>query len=179
MRSGVLFIVIIGVMVLFSVLVTLLSNDSESTQLSVAVSTDVPVDDPTEAPLPTAVPVPTELPPVVENVESTDITYAAIQAAYQTLSTDDWSIYARSLVNRHIQWQGVLTAIHTTEELWFTPDLSSQTETPQTALHLSQPSPPIKVGDVAIFEGEISRIVVFDGQVLVHINNGQLISTRN
>ena len=172
-----LLIIGIGVMVLFSVLITFLSNDSDTTQVDSTLPPEVLVDTPTNAPAPRATLVPTAERPIIVNNESSDVTYQAIQRAYETLSTADWVVYARSLVNRHVLWQGQLLAIHTVEELWFVMDTYTQEEIPQTALHLLQACQPIAPGETATFEGDISRIVVFNRQVLVHLRNGQLSTT--
>ncbi|MHB1357066.1 MAG: hypothetical protein ACYCZF_13945 [Anaerolineae bacterium] len=180
MRSGMLLIVIIGVMILFSVLVTFLSDDSDSTQLEATIPTKVFEQIPTETPSPTAKPAPTaEAPSTAADNTSNRLTYQEVQTAYETLSTTDWIVYARSLVNRRIQWEGQLMAAHAVDELWFTMDTSIQHEIPHIALHLARPGSTISPGETAIFGGEISRIVVFDRQVLVHVINGQVMTAQN
>jgi hypothetical protein len=174
LRSGILLIIIIGVMALFSILVTFLSNDSGTTQVEPTLPPKVLVDIPTEPTVSNATAVPTvELPLSVDNTLA-DLTYQTIQKAYETSSTTDWMVYARSLINRHVVWQGQLLAMHTAEELWFAIDGPAQEEIPQTALHLLQAGQPITPGETVNFEGDISRIVVFNRQVLVHLRNGQL-----
>ena len=177
LRSGLLLVAIVGVMVLFSVLVTFLSNDNGSTQLEPTLPPEVLVDIPTASAAPSATTVRTVEQPIVVSDASTDVTYQAIQRAYETLSTTDWVVYARSLVNRHVLWRGQLLANHTVEELWFVMGTYTQEEIPQTALHLLQAGQPIAPGETATFEGDISRIVVFNRQVLVHLRNGQLSTT--
>lgn len=177
LRSGMLLIIIIGVMVLFSVLVTFLSNDNGSTQLEPTLPPEELAVISTEPAAPSATTVPTAEQPISVSDALSDVTYQAIQKAYETLSTTDWVMYARSLVNRHVQWQGRLLATHTVEELWFVMDTSAQEGIPQTALHLLQPGQPIVPGETVTFEGEISRIVIFNRQVLVHLRNGQLNAT--
>jgi hypothetical protein len=185
MRSGLLLIVIIGVIVLFSVLVTFLSNDSSSTELDSTLSPEVVVDiptefaEPSEVPAATAIPVQTAEPPITAGAISSDVMYQTIQKAYGTMSTADWVTFARSLVNRHVQWRGKLIANHTSEELWFTMDTSALEGIPETALHLSEAGQLITPGEMVYFEGDISRIVVFSRQVLVHLRNGQITTTQN
>lgn len=174
LRSGVLLIIIVGVMALFSILVTFLSNDSGTTQVEPTLPPKVLVDNPTEPAVPNATAVPAIEQPLSVSDTSSDVTYQTIQKAYETSSTADWVAYARSLVNCHVVWQGQLLAIHTAEELWFAMDGSAQEEIPQTALHLLQAGQPITPGETVNFEGDISRIVVFNRQVLVHLRNGQL-----
>lgn len=179
MRPRLVLIVTVGVMILFSVLVTFLSNDSSSTDLDSTLESEVFVENPTEAPVPAATMVPAIEPTTVVSEDSLGVTYKAIQKAYDTLSTDDWVVYARSLVNQHVRWQGQLQAIHASDELWFTIDPSMASEIPQTALHLSETGQTLTPGEAAFIEGEISRIVVFDRQVLVHIRDGQVITGLN
>ena len=161
-------------MVLLSVLVTFLSNDSSSTQLEPTLTPEVFADIPTEAPAPSATTAPAAEQPIIVSDTSTDVTYQAIQRAYETLSPTDWVVYARSLVNRHVQWQGQWLATHTAEELWFVMDSYAQEGIPQTALHLIQAGQLIAPGGTVTFEGDISRIVVFNRRVMVHLRNGRL-----
>jgi hypothetical protein len=179
-RSGLLLIIVIGVVVLLSILVTFLGNGSSTTQIEPTLPPEVNVVGPTEVPTPGATVAPTSEPTVVASTATTaDITYQAIQSAFHTLSTADWTVYARSLVNRHIVWQGQLQAVRSSDELWFTLDPASEGSIPQTALHLTQPIQALIPGMKATFEGDIARIVVFGQQVLVHIRNGHIISTQS
>jgi hypothetical protein len=186
MKSGLLLIVIVGVVILISVMVTFLSDGSDTTQVDSPLTEGVEVNLVTVTASPSQVPaIPaTTTQPSVEpmdgiNATLSGVAYQSIQDAYSRLSSADWIAYARALVNRHVQWQGEVQAIHASDEIWINMDNKAQKLIPETALHLASEDQSFAPGETVTFEGDISRIVVLNRQVLVHLRNGQLVTTQN
>ncbi|MHB9033550.1 MAG: hypothetical protein ACYC6L_10930 [Anaerolineae bacterium] len=172
MRTWVLLAVIAGATLFVTILAGLLDSGGDAS-LDEVVATQAPVEiAATLEPEPTAVSA-----EVVPTAPAEANAYAAIQVQHDALSPTEWTTYARSLVNRRYQWTGVIGQVHSEQELWITMLGPADSAIPQVVLHLSSPSNVPEAGTTVTFIGNLSRVVVMNGQVMLHFTDVALTSS--
>jgi len=171
----VLIAIIAAMSVLLSLLASLTNQSSESTGVLATVEAEYALEstavsegsaEVTEEEQPTrAKPAAT--------VPATEGSYSEIRNVYISQSITDWTSYARALVGAQVAWSGVLTSVHSQDELWLTM-VEPGSDIPQVVLHLSDNQSALQEGDTLSFIGTVSRIVVMNQTVMVHLENVEI-----
>ncbi len=193
-RLWVLLAIIVVVSVLLSLLASLMDSGTDSETMSATVSANIVYEDEATATAwieeegaatawageeatatawieeaPTITPSPTEAIPTAEPAAGSD--YQVIQTAYANKSADDWTAYARSLVGTEVEWSGTLLQAHSSTEWWVNVNAFASTEMPQVVLHVDASEAAPEEVSALTFSGRITRIVVQNKAVMVHLDN--------